>query len=48
MQVLRNLRANYVQVDELWGFVGKKQKRVRVDDPEEPDPLPCSLVDILV
>jgi transposase-like protein/IS1 family transposase len=30
---VRNVRANFVQADELWSFVGKKQKRVKVDDP---------------
>ena len=27
-----DLRCRYVQVDELWGFVGKKQRHVRPDD----------------
>jgi IS1 family transposase/transposase-like protein len=30
-----NIRANYVQADEAWTFVQKKQKRVTVDDPSE-------------
>jgi IS1 family transposase len=32
---VRNVRAKYVQADEIWCFVGKKDKHVRVDDPEE-------------
>ncbi|MGO9209090.1 MAG: IS1 family transposase [Terracidiphilus sp.] len=32
---MRNLRCQYVQCDEIWTYVGKKQKRVREDDPPE-------------
>ena len=32
---LRNVRVRYVQADEIWTFVGKKDKHVRVDDPDE-------------
>src|SRR5208283_432988 len=32
---IRNVRAKYVQADEIWCFVGKKDKHVRVDDPPE-------------
>ena len=32
---MRNVRANYVQADEIWCYVAKKDKHVRVDDPEE-------------
>lgn len=32
---IRNVRPTYVQADELWSFIGKKQKRVRFDDPAE-------------
>jgi len=32
---LRNVRVRYVQADEIWTFVGKKDKRVRVDDPDD-------------
>jgi transposase-like protein/IS1 family transposase len=32
---MRNLRCKHLQADELWGFIGKKQRRVREDDPEE-------------
>ena len=32
---VRNVRAKYVQADEIWCYVGKKDKHVRVDDPEE-------------
>jgi IS1 family transposase len=32
---VRNVRVRYVQADEIWTFVGKKDKRVRVDDPDE-------------
>ena len=32
---MRNLRCNYIQCDEIWTYVGKKQKRVREDDPPE-------------
>jgi IS1 family transposase/transposase-like protein len=33
--LIRNVRVRYVQADEIWTFVGKKDKHVRVDDPEE-------------
>lgn len=33
--MMRNLQVNLVQMDEQWSFVGKKQKRVREDDPRE-------------
>src|SRR5208282_2591375 len=32
---MRNLRCGYVQCDEIWTFVGKKQRRVREGDSEE-------------
>jgi IS1 family transposase len=32
---MKNLKFKYVQCDELWTFVAKKQKRVRKDDPAE-------------
>ncbi len=32
---MRNLRCNYIQCDEIWTYVGKKQKRVRDGDPPE-------------
>ena len=32
---LRNLRPHFVQADELWTFVQKKQKHLTADDPEE-------------
>jgi len=32
---MRNLRCQFVQCDEIWTFVGKKQKRIRKDDPLE-------------
>jgi len=35
---MRNLRCNYIQCDEIWTYVGKKQKRVREGDlPEAGD-----------
>lgn len=33
-QMLRNLPCRRLEVDELWAFVGKKQKRVVGDEPE--------------
>jgi hypothetical protein len=30
---MRNLHLGYVQADEIWTFVGKKQKRVHDGDP---------------
>jgi len=33
--LVRNVRVRYVQADEIWTFVSKKDKHVRVDDPEE-------------
>ena len=32
---VRNLRPRFVQADEAWTFVQKKQKRLTLDDPEE-------------
>ncbi|HLJ29999.1 MAG TPA: DDE-type integrase/transposase/recombinase [Candidatus Angelobacter sp.] len=32
---MRNLKFKFIQADEIWCFVGKKQKRVRKDDPAE-------------
>jgi IS1 family transposase len=32
---LRRVSCDEIQIDELWGFVGKKQRRVRPDDPYE-------------
>ena len=29
---MRNLDAKNIQVDEIWGFVGKKQRQVRRGD----------------
>ncbi len=33
--LVRNVRVRYVQADEIWTFVAKKDRHVRVDDPEE-------------
>ena len=30
---MRDVRAKYLQADEIWTYVGKKDKHVRVDDP---------------
>ena len=32
---MRELPCKFVQLDELWSFVGKKQKQVRANDPIE-------------
>jgi IS1 family transposase len=32
---LRNLRCQHIQGDEMWSFVGKKQRNVREDDSPE-------------
>jgi len=32
---MRNLRCGYVQCDEIWTYVGKKQRRIREGDSEE-------------
>ena len=32
---MQNLRCKYVQSDEIWTFVGKKQRHVKDDDPAE-------------
>jgi len=32
---MRNVHAKFVQADEIWSFVAKKDKHVRVDDPDE-------------
>src|SRR5271157_6419307 len=29
---MRNLSCRYLQLDEIWGFVGKKERHLRVDD----------------
>jgi IS1 family transposase len=29
---MRNLRCNFLQFDEIWGFIGKKQKHVQPED----------------
>ncbi|HLJ25728.1 MAG TPA: IS1 family transposase [Candidatus Angelobacter sp.] len=34
---MRNLDCHYLQFDEIWGFIGKKEKHVSVDD----DPHEC-------
>ena len=31
---MRNLECKRIQADEIWSFVGKKDRNVRVDDPE--------------
>ena len=31
----RNLRVSQIQIDELWAFIGKKQRRLTPDDPPE-------------
>ena len=32
---MRDLHCQHIQSDEIWTFVGKKQRHVRKDDPEE-------------
>jgi IS1 family transposase/transposase-like protein len=32
---MRNVTAKFVQADEIWCYVGKKDKHVRLEDPEE-------------
>ncbi|HEY6768009.1 MAG TPA: hypothetical protein VI386_24915 [Candidatus Sulfotelmatobacter sp.] len=32
---MQDLSCNYLQFDELWGFIGKKERHVRVDDNPE-------------
>jgi hypothetical protein len=32
---MRNLQVGVIECDEQWDFIGKKQKRVRQNDPEE-------------
>ena len=34
-ELVRDVKAKRVQADEIWTFVSKKDKHVRVDDPEE-------------
>lgn len=34
-ELFQGLRANYLEVDEAWSFIFKKQKQVRVTDPSE-------------
>jgi IS1 family transposase len=33
-KMMRNLNCKYVEVDEIWGFVGKKQKNVKLGENE--------------
>lgn len=32
---MRNLPCHRLEMDEIWGFVGKKEKHVKIDDPPE-------------
>jgi IS1 family transposase len=32
---IKNIQPRYIQADEIWGFIGKKQKQVRIGDPSE-------------
>ena len=32
---MRNLRCKHIQSDEIWTYVGKKQRRITVDDPDD-------------
>ncbi len=32
---IKNIQPRYIQADEIWAFVGKKQKQVRISDPSE-------------
>src|ERR1019366_1320783 len=32
---MRNLHCQRIQSDEIWSFIGKKQRHVKVDDPDE-------------
>lgn len=32
---MRNLRCEHIQADEIWSFVAKKRRNVKVDDPDE-------------
>jgi IS1 family transposase len=32
---MRNLRCKRIQADEIWSFIGKKDRNVKVDDPDE-------------
>jgi IS1 family transposase len=34
-RMIRDLQVNLIELDEQWHFIGKKQKRVRQDDPDE-------------
>ncbi len=34
-RMMRDLQVNLIQLDEQWDFIGKKQKRIRDNDPEE-------------
>jgi len=34
-RLVRDLSCSHVQVDEIWSFIGKKQKRVTAEDPPE-------------
>src|SRR5947209_15417467 len=32
---MRNLQCAHIQADEIWSFVAKKQRQVKVEDPDE-------------
>lgn len=32
---MRGLKCKHIQADEIWSFIGKKQRNVRVEDPDE-------------
>src|SRR5437868_4310014 len=34
-QLMRNLQVNFIELDEQWDFVKKKQKNVKINDPAE-------------
>jgi IS1 family transposase len=34
-QMMRDLRVTFIQMDEIWSFIKKKQKHLRIDDPAE-------------
>jgi IS1 family transposase len=34
-RMMRDLQVGVIQMDEQWAYIGKKQKRVRADDPRE-------------
>jgi hypothetical protein len=43
-QKMRNLNCKLLQFDEIWGFIGKKEKHVSIDDSAEVGAVKAAIV----